>query len=410
MKQDLDAIMEERNLDALLVTGGPAGNPSMYYFTGDVHVHGADLIKARGQEPVLFYHSPMERDEAAKTGLNTRSMMEFNFQEIIKEAGGDAGKALAIRYQRILTDLGVAKGRVAVYGNGEVGRFHTIFSHLEEIMPEIELVGEVGRSALAVAMETKDLDEVARIRKMGQITVDIVGRVADYIKSHKAKDGVVVKQDGSPLTIRDIKNKINIWVVEAGVENPHDCIFAIGRDAGVPHSVGSLDDALELGKTIVFDIFLQEPRGGYHYDFTRTWCIGHAPEAEQKLYDQVREVFDDLIGGIEANAPFNALQELTNDLFEKMDHPTNRSHPGTEEGYVHGIGHGLGLNLHEEPASAKKESILKPGVVVTIEPGLYYPDKGIGVRIEDTVYIHQDGTVEVLAEYSHDLVLPVETD
>lgn len=408
MKQDLDAIMEERNLDALLVTGGPKGNPAMYYFTGDVHMHQADLVKIRGQEPALFYHSSMEREEAAKTGLKARGMAEFNFKELMKEAEGDMGKAVALRYSRIFSDLGINKGRVGLYGQGDVGSYFGILSHLAELLPEIELVSEIGRTVFGEVMETKDEEEVARIREMGRITVDIVGKVAAYIQSHKAKDGVLVKEDGSPLLTRDIKNNINAWVIEAGVENPHDCIFAIGREAAIPHSVGNLDDPMELGKTIVFDIFLQEPRGGYHYDFTRTWCIGHAPEEEQKMYDQVREVFDDLMGGLEANAPFNALQEHTNDLFEEMGHPTSRSHPGTEEGYVHGIGHGLGLNIHEFPASANKEATLKPGVVVTIEPGLYYPNKGMGVRIEDTVYVHQDGTVEVLAEYPHDLVLEIE--
>jgi Xaa-Pro aminopeptidase len=68
----------------------------------------------------------------------------------------------------------------------------------------------------------------------------------------------------------------------------------------------------------------------------------------------------------------------------------------------------LGLNIHEKPSAIEEEARLKPGVVVTIEPGLYYPEKEMGVRIEDTVYVHADGTIEVLAEYPHDLVLPIE--
>ena len=74
---------------------------------------------------------------------------------------------------------------------------------------------------------------------------------------------------------------------------------------------------------------------------------------------------------------------------------------------MHSLGHGLGLNLHEQPFASIDEASLKPGVVVTIEPGLYYPDKEMGVRLEDSVYVHEDGSIEVLAEYPHDLVLPV---
>ena len=166
---------------------------------------------------------------------------------------------------------------------------------------------------------------------------------------------------------------------------------------------------LALGKTIVFDIFLQEPGGGYHFDFTRTWCLGFAPEKEQRLYDDVRRVFDQLMNHeMEANMRFKILQDRTCDLFEDLGHKTIRQDPLTEEGYVHGIGHGIGLDIHELPFSRSPEVLLQPGVIVTIEPGLYYPDQEMGCRIEDTVYVHPDGTLEVLADYSHDLVLPIE--
>ena len=78
------------------------------------------------------------------------------------------------------------------------------------------------------------------------------------------------------------------------------------------------------------------------------------------------------------------------------------------EGYVHSLGHGLGLNVHERPLSRHTlpdDHILKPGVVVTIEPGLYYPEKGMGVRIEDTYWVRPDGKIELLAEYPYDFVL-----
>ena len=77
---------------------------------------------------------------------------------------------------------------------------------------------------------------------------------------------------------------------------------------------------------------------------------------------------------------------------------------------MHSLGHGLGLHVHENPtfgAGATEADRLDPGVVVTIEPGLYYPERGMGVRLEDTVYARPDGGFEVLADYSLDLVLPI---
>ena len=406
MKKDLDGLMKEKNLDAFLVTGPARPNPSMHYFTGNVHMTHGDLIKKRGKQAVLFCN-PMERDEAAKTGLETRNLAEYRYNDLLKEVDGDRAKASALRYKKMLTDVGITTGRIAIYGEIEAGAAFSVFNALQEMMPEIEIVGEVGSSLLLDPMETKGDDEVERIRRMGQITVEVVSRVAEFPQSHEAKDGLLVKGDGQPLTIAQVKRKIDLWAVESGVENPHDCIFAIGHDAGVPHSSGNPDDYLHLGKTIVFDIFLQEPGGGYHFDFTRTWCLGFAPEEEQKLYDEVRTVFDEIISGLEANAPFKSLQERTCELFEVQGHPTIRQDPLTQEGYVHGLGHGLGIRLHEQPFAREENATLKPGVVVTIEPGLYYPEKEMGVRIEDTVFVHPDGRIEVLADYSHDLILPI---
>ncbi len=407
MKKDIDALMKKKNLDVILVSGPSGHNPSLYYFTGPVHLTHGVLIKKRGEAPVLFFHS-MERDEAAKTSLETRNLDEYRFNELLKEVEGDHTKAEALRYKKVLADLGVSSGRMAVYGLIEAGESFSIYNALQEIMPELEIVGEVGSTLLLEAMETKDEEEVTHIRRMGQVTVEIVDKVAKFLQSHKSKNGFLVKADGDRLTIGEVKRNIDLWAAESGVGNPHDCIFAIGHDAGVPHSTGNLDDFLQLGKTIIFDIFLQESGGGYHYDFTRTWCLGHAPEEEQKLYHDVRAVFDEIMDGLEANAPFKALQERTCELFEAQGHPTVKTDPLTQNGYVHGLGHGLGLRVHEQPFSREEEAKLKPGVVLTIEPGLYYPEKEMGVRLEDTVYVHADGKIEILAEYPYDLVLPLE--
>lgn len=409
MKQDLDALMEKHNLDGLLVIGAATHNPMMHYFTGDVHMGDGALIKPRGAAPTLFYN-PMERDEAARTGLHTRNLIEYNLPALTKEHGGDAVKAQAARYAKMLADCGLEKGRVALFGKVEFGAPFAIFNALAQMAPQVELVGQTGRTLLAEAMETKDEAEAERMRRIGRITAEVVGRVKAYLQSHKAKGGVLRKKDGSPVTVGDVKTLINASALELGVENPHGTIFAIGRDAGVPHSTGNPADALELGKTIVFDIFLQEPGGGYHSDFTRTWCLGYAPPDAQKLYDDVRHVFDDLMGGLEANAPFNLLQERTCDLFEAQGHATIRQDPAVQEGYVHSVGHGLGLNIHEQPFSRDSSVTLRPGVVVTIEPGLYYPSKGMGVRIEDTVYVRPDGEMEVLADFPHDLVIEIESE
>ncbi len=411
MKTDLHPLMRQRSLDAILVTGPGQHNPAMFYLTGGGHMTHADLILPRDGEAVLYYR-PMERDEAAATGLKTKNIVDFDWKALLKQADGDAVLATALRYKAMLEAQGITGGRLGIYGQGEVGERFAVFSALQRVMPGLEIVGESGSDSLMLAaMMTKDEAEIGRIRAMGKITTAVVGKTADFLTGHKVRDGVLVKPDGEPLTIGEVKRKINLFLAEAGVENPHGTIFAIGRDAGVPHSTGTPADLLELGKTIVFDIFPCEAGGGYHYDFTRTWCLGYAPDEAQALYEDVLAVYRQVVDALQPNAPFKDFQNLTCDLFEAQGHATIRQDTGIQEGYVHSVGHGLGLNLHESPfagSGASEQDVLAPGAVFTIEPGLYYPSRGMGCRIEDTFAVLPDGKIERLAEFPRGLVLPVE--
>ena len=411
MKSDLDSLMKARNLDALLVFGDAEHNPSMYYFVGGGHVSNALLIKKMGEEPVLFYND-MERDEAAKSGLKTVSLSEFPEVDFLKQANGDARLADAMRYQKILTDYGLSRGRLAVFGKVEFARLFGRIKNLSERMPGVEFIGESEDSTLLRAMETKDDAEVARIRQMGTVTTTVVKMVQDYLISCEVReDEVLLKEDGSPLTIGDVKGKISLWLAERGAVDVEGVIFSIGRDAGVPHSVGNPTDLLTLGKTIIFDIFPAEQGVGYFYDFTRTWSLGYASPGAQTLYDQVKEVYNKIVENLDLNASLVDYQRMTCEYFESKGHKSQLTVKAPLDGYVHSLGHGLGLNVHERPGSRLTENppdnILKPGVVFTIEPGLYYPDQSMGVRIEDSYWVRPDGKMELLAQYPYDFVLPM---
>lgn len=411
MKSELDQLMAEQNIDALLITGPAAHNPAMYYMAGGAHLTQGDVIKKRGEAPVLFYW-PMERDEAAKTGLRTKAINDYDPVGLLKEADGDRIKAEAMRYARMLREYGV-RGTVALFGRVEIAGAFGVFTALGSELPEVCFIGQDGsRSVIGRATATKDPAEVERIRRMGRITVDVVGETAEFLTSHRVKDSVLVKTDGSPLTIGDVKRRIDVWLMERGAANPEGTIFAIGRDAGVPHSAGNDPDPIELGKTIVYDIFPQELGGGYFYDFTRTWCLGHAPDEAQAVYQDVLDTFNAVSAAFRLNAPCRDYQVMTCDLFEARGHPTVKSDSKTQAGYVHSLGHGVGLAIHEQPAFRLVESAtdrLLPGTVITVEPGLYYPDRGFGVRLEDTVWARPDGVFETLAPFPMDLVLKMKT-
>jgi Xaa-Pro aminopeptidase len=407
MKSDLDRMMEEAGLDALLINGAADHNAAKVYFTGLVHVSGGYLIKKRGQEPILVC-SDMEREEAARTGFQVKVFSEYDPQKILKQVDGDQIKAQARMLELILKEFDV-KGNVSVYGNVELGAYIEIFRLLADSTLDVNIIGEsTDNSVLSKARMTKTEDEIEQIRKMAEITSRVVGDVANFLTSHKVENETLMMTDGNPLTVGEVKKRINLWLAMHGAENPEGTIFAIGRDGGIPHSAGTDSEVIQLGKPIVFDIFPCQHGGGYFYDHTRTWCLGYAPDEVVELYNDVAEVYEKVVDAIKVNTPARDYQILTCELFQKKGHPTLLDDSKTQIGYCHSLGHGLGLNVHEPPSFRDFESnkdLIVPGSVFTIEPGLYYPDKGMGVRLEDTFWMRADGMLEKLSNYPTDLVL-----
>ncbi len=411
MKSELDALMKARNLDAFVIFGHAENNPPMTYLTGGGHVSHATVIKKRGEEPVYFF-GDMERDEAAKSGLKLIPYSKYDAEELWKKSNRDGTLAAALRLELMVRDVGVTSGRVGVYGFYDLSAIFGMLAHFKNLLPEIEFVGEAREDSIFMrAMETKDEAEANRIRRMGKITTEVVEKVKVFLTSCDVReDEVLLKEDGTPLTIGDVHSKIRLWVAERGAELPSGFIFAIGRDAGVPHSSGNPADLMRLGQTIVFDIYPAEAGGGYYYDFTRTWSLGYATPEARELYGQVKEIYDQLSANFDLNAPFRNYQQMACEYFESKGHQTLLHTKAPVEGYVHSLGHGVGLNIHERPFSnlmLGDDHRLAPGVVVTSEPGLYYPEKGMGFRIEDTYWVRPDGKMEILADYPYDFVLPM---
>jgi Xaa-Pro aminopeptidase len=381
----------------------------MTYLTGGAQLMSALVVQKRGRAPVLF-HEAMERDEAARTGLQTRNLGAYRITDLIRQTGGDLVQAQALRLQALLKDQDLTSGRVLVCGQQDAGSTLALFTALRKLAPALEFVGEMGDSLLMRARMTKDSREVEHIRQVGQLTVDVVRQAADFLSAHLAQEGVLIEADGRPLTVGTVKSRISLWLAERGAETPEGFIFATGRDAAVPHSAGNPDAPLRLGQTIVFDIFPSAAGGGYCYDFTRTWCLGYAPPDAQALWEDVYAVYRQVREAMESGGLCSSYQALACELFARRGHATIRENQETEHGYVHGLGHGVGLNVQERPSfrmDPGNEDRLEPGTVFTLEPGLYYPERGLGVRLEDTLWVRPDGKIEALVEYPWDLVLPV---
>jgi Xaa-Pro aminopeptidase len=281
-----------------------------------------------------------------------------------------------------------------------------MLTRLAEMIPGVKITGETETSIFDEAYATKDADELKALRVVAERTNAAMAEVVTFLKSHTVQDSTLVKSDGRPLTIGDVKRYLRGRLLEAGLEDQGETIFAIGHDAGVPHSRGAEGDPLKLGQSIIFDLFPRTLGGGYYHDMTRTFCLGYAPDEVKRAYDQVMHVFNDVMETLAVGEPCSRYQEMTCDFFERQGHKTIRSDPSTIEGYVHSLGHGLGLQIHSTPRLASvSEDTIQPGQVFTVEPGLYYPDKGFGVRIEDTVYVDEEGEIHSLTPFSKDLVI-----
>ena len=409
MKADLDRLMAERNIDVVLIRGTEGEDADRFYITNGIHA-SAMVIKKQGETPIIIVNG-MELEEAQKSGLDVHTYAEiFNYAEVAK-ASGNNPKVMQIEMARRIFDHFDVRGRLAVYGTASVmGSFKYLNMLQAEFADRIELVEDEDPTIFTVARRTKDADELEALRESGRRSSLAMTEAREWISTMRAEDGVVVNANGNPVTIGDVKRYVRARLMEHGMEDNEGMIFAQGRDAGFPHSRGEEDEALKVGQAIVFDLFPRPIGGGYYHDMTRTWSIGEASEEVVEAHRLVMHAFTQSLEGLSLGQRTRDLQELVCDILEDKDHPTPRSKPGTSEGYVHSLGHGLGLNVHEAPGISNyspDSSVFEVGDVVTIEPGLYYPDKGWGIRIEDTVYITESGELDNLTDCTYDLIIPL---
>jgi len=408
MKADLDRIMADRNLDAFLVMGDASGNKILNYLTNGAPLERALVVKRRGG-PLTLIHGSMERDTAEETGLVLVDRDQtYNRYELLKKHKGDRLAAEVDYLNQVIKDQGL-QGRLGIYGTQDAGAAFALLNKLQAVAEHVELVGEFEESLFSLARETKDDQEIAELREAGRLTCLIMGETRDFIQEHHVRDGIVMKNAQEALTIGDVRRFIQGRLHVNGMREDHDTIFSQGRDAGVPHNRGNDEAPLRLGEPIIFDFFPMTGKGYFH-DVTRTWCLGYAPPEVQEVWDQCKEIFDQLMSELQVGRACRDYQEMACDYFEAKGHPTVRNHPGTHEGYVHGLGHGIGLDIHEEPRlshAAGNDTILQPGHVVSVEPGLYYPERGLGVRIEDSVAFTEAGELINLTDFPYDLVIPM---
>ncbi len=400
MRSDLDSLMRSQGLAGLVVLAHDRYSPAFYYATGQKIHHGVYLRAADGTAHLV--HDPMERDQAALVGCETSSYAQHGFLQMVKTADS-AARGYGMLLGKMLEQMGV-KGRVAFVGDASIGWAFDMLTHLRAQYPAVE-IDATQPDVLGAAAMTKDEAELEKIRHCSRGAVAAMHAARAYLGTLKPKGATLTDGVHDVVTLGHVRALIHRTFAEHGLAEDGESIVAQGRDAGVPHNRGNDSEPVRTGTPILIDIFPSEAGGGYHTDMTRTYCLGPAPEALRQLYTDCRAAFDASMAKARAGVPCRDLQELTCDLFVKQGHPTIRENQGLEEGYVHSLGHGVGLAVHEGPrlgGPPENQTLLQPGHVVSIEPGLYYPSREMGVRIEDLVAVRADGSIENLTPATYD--------
>jgi len=232
---------------------------------------------------------------------------------------------------------------------------------------------------------TKGVREIAAIKRAGLVAKKALRHAIDIIRRAEIDWNDTLMIDGKPLTSERVRGEIERVFLAHGCEG--GMIVSCGEHSAIPHHHGS--GPLLAGVPIIIDLFPRDRDTGYHFDVTRTVVKGTPRGDAVKLIGAVKRAHAEALAVV---APGKAagVHRAAAEVFERLGYRTT-----DDEGFIHSIGHGVGLDVHEAPrVSEKSADALKPGDVIAVEPGLYYKDIG-GARIEDTVLVTKDGCVNL---------------
>jgi Xaa-Pro aminopeptidase len=232
--------------------------------------------------------------------------------------------------------------------------------------------------------EIKTADQVKKISAaLMMAEVGLAEGIQALKRAKIGKNGRLLIQHNVPLTSERLRAIIDVAVIQAGGLATHT-IVACGRQGCDPHEGGS--GGLTANQPIVIDIFPRSRKTGYFGDLTRTVVRGQSSEQVRKMYHAVSRAQDLVFAKLGPGVPAQDLHSCVQAFFEQEGFKTTRG-AGRLQGFFHGTGHGVGLELHEAPRiGPASQDILRDGHVLTVEPGLYYPSIG-GVRLEDMAFL-----------------------
>ena len=253
----------------------------------------------------------------------------------------------------------------------------SVYLDLKKKLRGIKLVP--GEDAVNILRMVKDEDEIEILKKAAQITDWCV----DYIK------GVLIPG----ITEWEVAMEIESFYKENGCRRTSfDSIVASAKGSSMPHYQTSMTKEIEDGDIILIDMGCEYE--GYNSDLTRTFFLHSIDPYFENVYNIVKKAQEAACKAVKPGISTAKLDAVARDIIKAE---------GFGENFGHSLGHGFGLEVHELPAVKDEEFKLKKNMTITIEPGVYIPEKG-GVRIEDMVLVTSDGS-EILTKSTKEIII-----
>src|SRR5882724_11998979 len=355
----------------LLIVADSDHDANMLYATGMFVPDPFIFLRLRGKDFIVM--SDLEIDRARQQAPHCRVLSLSAYQRKLN-ARGVTRPGFAHIIQAILREKKITS--VSVPHNFPLG-LATELKHLRvslKVKPDFFPERELKSSA-----EVKKISAALMMAEVG------MAEAMQALKSAKVARDRRLMYRGAPLTSEKLRSIIDCAILQAGGTAAHT-IVAGGKQGCDPHEAGH--GQLFANELLILDIFPRSQKTGYFGDITRTVVRGRASEAARKLYDTVLRGQLLAFKKFRADMPTTEIHAAILELFDQAAYKTGRRN-GRMQGFFHGTGHGLGLEIHEAPRiGSSSRGVLKTGHVVTVEPGLYYPEIG-GVRIEDVALVTQ---------------------
>jgi Xaa-Pro aminopeptidase len=375
------AFLDEAKLDGFLFIGDSICDADMFYLS---HFLAGDRFTLLAQEKISLLVSSMELGRARNESVADEVVSTSQYGILDKlRSSGKADEAYLQVLREFLHDHGAK--RLSVPSRFPAG----IFQHLDKDLEVVVLESPVSRWRA-----TKTKDELDAIR-VSQEACERAMSMAIKLIARAEPHGDILFRDGQPLTSEKVRSQIEVSLLEDGCEAV-DTIVAGGKAAADPHARGT--GPLPANSPIVIDIFPRSKSSRYFADMTRTVLNGEAPLEIRELYDAVLAAQDAGLAAIRAGVAGKEVHARVCSVFQECGFPEREG-----RGFTHSTGHGVGLAVHERPSLSEAGETLEAGHVVTVEPGLYYPELG-GVRLEDMVAVTESGC-ENFTHFERRLVL-----